>query len=48
MKVYTGDLETLTGTPYRQQLFHRNGVPGRSGLLSPLFATPLYVPQNIV
>jgi len=29
-------LETLSGTPYRQYLFHRNGVPGRSGLLSPL------------
>ena len=29
-------LETLTGTPYRQRFFYRNGVPGRSGLLSPL------------
>jgi len=29
-------LETLTGTPYRQWFFYRNGVPGRSGLLSPL------------
>ena len=33
-------LETLTGTPYRQRLFYRNGVPGRSGLLSPLLMTP--------
>ena len=29
-------LETLTGTPYRQRFFYRNGVQGRSGLLSPL------------
>jgi len=29
-------LETLTGTPCRQRFFHRKGVPGRSGLLSPL------------
>jgi len=31
--------ETLTGTPYRQPFFYRNGVPGRSGLLSPLPVT---------
>jgi len=34
--LHIGVLETLTGTPYRQRFFYRNGVPGRSGLLSPL------------
>ena len=36
--LHTSVLETLTGTPYRQRFFYRNGVPGRSGLLSPLIA----------
>ena len=26
----------FTGTAFRQQIFYRNGVPDRSGLLSPL------------
>ena len=30
------DLKSFTGTAFRQQIFYRNGVPDRSGLLSPL------------
>ena len=30
------DLNFFTGTAFRQQIFYRNGVPDRSGLLSPL------------
>ena len=30
------DLKFFTGTAFRQQIFYRNGVPDRSGLLSPL------------
>jgi len=35
-QIHISVLEPLNGTPYRQKFFHRNGVPGRSGLLSPL------------
>ena len=35
-RLHISVFETLTGTPYRQRFFYRNGVPGRSGLLSPL------------
>ena len=30
------DLKSFTGTAFRQQIFYRNGVSDRSGLLSPL------------
>ena len=30
------DLKSFTGTAFRRQIFYRNGVPDRSGLLSPL------------
>ena len=33
------DLNFFTGTAFRQQIFYRNGVPDRSGLLSPLTIT---------
>ena len=33
------DLKSFTGTAFRQQIFYRNGVPDRSGLLSPLLAS---------
>ena len=33
------DLKSFTGTAFRQQIFYRNGVPDRSGLLSPLRIT---------
>ena len=32
------DLKSFTGTAFRQQIFYRNGVPDRSGLLSLLSA----------
>ena len=32
------DLKSFTGTAFRQQIFYRNGVPDRSGLLSLLRA----------
>ena len=34
------DLKSFTGTAFRQQIFYRNGVPDRSGLLSPLLNHP--------
>ena len=33
------DLKIFTGTAFRQKIFYRNGVPDRSGLLSPLFTS---------
>ena len=30
------DLKSFTGTAFRPQIIYRNGVPDRSGLLSPL------------
>jgi len=39
-------LEILTETPCRQRFFYRNGVPGRSGLLSPLVVVRLLWPKR--